>query len=186
MELTQEHRKLIEGIVRKNPRTNGNEDLFEDFCSETFKRSYSIISSINDIKNLEIYLSKIASTAILEVLKTSGRLRKARSGYIQLHEQTVSMSNSNEPNDVLINIPDPAPHVEEKIIKQDEIKIIRDLILQIDEEEKDKKYIDIFYLRYLMGYKQSQIAEEIGISQGEVSKRLIELAKRIDKLLNKS
>ena len=185
MELTQEHRNLIEGIVRKNPRTNGNEDLFEDFCSETFKRSYTIISSINDIKNLEIYLNKVASSAILDVLRTSGRLRKARSGYVQLQQQTVSMSN-NEPEDILINIPDPSPHIEEKIIKQDEIKIIRDLILQIDKSEKDKKYIDIFYLRYLMGYKQSQIATETGLSQGEVSKRLIELAMKINELLNKS
>ncbi|MDD3012202.1 MAG: sigma-70 family RNA polymerase sigma factor [Candidatus Gastranaerophilales bacterium] len=186
MELTQEHRNLIEGIVRKNPRINGNEDLFEDFCSETFKKSYTIISSINDIKNLEIYLNKVASSAILDVLKTSGRLRKARSGYIQIHQQTVSISNDNEPNDILINIPDPTPHIEEKIIKHDEIKLIRDLIVQIDENEKDKRYIDIFYLRYLMGYKQSQIANETGISQGEVSKRLIELAKKINELLNKS
>ena len=183
MELTQEHRKLIEGIVRKNPRMSGNEDLFEDFCSETFKRSYTIISSINDVKNLEMYLNKVASSAILGVLKNSGRLRKSRTGYVQLQEQNIPVSSDN--NDMFINLPDTAISVEESIIKQDEIKLIRDLIVKIDNNEKDKKYIDIFYLRYLMGYKQSQVANEIGISQGEVSKRLIELAKKINELLTK-
>lgn len=181
MELTQEHRKLIEGIVRKNPRTSGNEDLFEDFCSETFKRSYTIISTINDVKNLEIYLNKVASSAILGVLKNSGRLRKSRTGYVQ---QTATISSDNENNEIFFSIPDPAPNVEETIIKQDEIKLIRDLIVKIDKKEKEKKFIDIFYLRYLMGYKQSQISDELGISQGEVSKRLTELAKKINELMS--
>jgi len=183
VELTQEHRNLIEGIVRKNPRLNGNEDLFEDFCSETFKRSFHIISSISDMKNLELYLNKVASSAILSVLKDSGRLRRSRSGYVKISQQSTSYNN-NDPEDILINIPDPAINIEESFIKNDEIKLIRNLIQQIDKNERDKKYIDIFHLRYIMGYKQSQIASETGISQGEISKRLVELAKKINDILN--
>lgn len=186
VELTEKHRNLIENIVKKNPRFVGNEDLADDFCSETFKRAYSIVSSFEEINNFEIYLNKIASSAILDVLKSSGRLRKSKTGYHKIQEKLVSSTSTyemDENDNVVYAIPDPTPSFEDRIIQQEEVKIIRDIILQIDSKEKSKRYLDIFILRYLKGLNQSEISSEIGISQGETSKRITELARKVNKYL---
>jgi RNA polymerase sigma factor (sigma-70 family) len=183
-QLTEKHRSLIESIIRKNPRFTGNEDLVDDFCSETFKRAYSIISSFNDINNFDLYLNKVASTAIIEVLRNSGRLRRASSGYQKVKEEPKGfMYELDGDKNIAFDIPDPAPNFEDALIQEEEIKTIRDIILQIDAKEKNKRYLDIFSLRYIKNMNQAQIATEIGISQGEISKRLTELAKKINKCL---
>ena len=41
-----EQRILIEKLVKSNNKFKGNEDLLEDFCSETYKRSYSLFDTI--------------------------------------------------------------------------------------------------------------------------------------------
>ena len=184
VELTEKHRSLIENIVRNSPRFIGNEDLADDFCSEAFKRAYSAMASFEDIKNFEMYLNKIAKSAILEVLKNSGRLRKSKAGYRRIQEKFVSSSYQLDADEnIAYDIPDPAPSFEERIIQQEEVKTIRDIILQIDSKEKNKRYLDIFILRYLKGLDQAEISYQIGISQGEVSKRITELAKKVNKYL---
>ena len=48
MELVKEQKDLIEKLVKTNPKFSGNEDLLDDFCSETYQKSYLILSSIED------------------------------------------------------------------------------------------------------------------------------------------
>jgi RNA polymerase sigma factor (sigma-70 family) len=189
--MSQEYRSLIENIVKSNLRFAGNEDLIEDFCSETFKRSYSIISTVNNINSIEKYLSKVASTAILEVLKSSGRLVKLKEGYQKIQETPISIPaipnvyNTDENDNLLFDVADPGPSIEEKILQQEELNSIRELIITLNAEKQDEKYLEIFTLRYLKHKKQAEIAEELNISQGEVSKRLVQLMKSISELLNK-
>lgn len=185
MELTQEHRCLIEDIVKKNPRFSGNEDLIEDFCSETFKRSYSLVSSITDEKSLEMYLTKVATTAIIDVLKTSGRVRRSKDGYSQVKEAPLSLGKySLDADEIIFDIEDPSPCIEEKIVKNEEITALRNTVKRIDSENQDKRYLEVFTLRYLNNLKQAEMAKELNISQGEVSKRLSELIKLISNHLS--
>ncbi len=189
MEISLEHRQIIEDIIRKNPRLSGNEDLFEDFCSETIKRSLSVFSSINDVNNLEVYLSKISSSAILEVLRSSGRLKRINKKYQKINEMPISPTgvyNINNDGELVYDIPDDSANFEEKIILQEDIQRIRDIIVQIDMREKAKKYRDIYFLRYIKGLKQAEISKELAISQGEVSKRLIDLVSKIKEAYNKN
>ncbi len=189
MELSVEHRQIIEEIVRKNPRLAGNEDLFEDFCSETMKRSLNVLSSINDVNNLEVYLNKISSSAILEVLRSSGRLKRINKKYQKINETPISPTGAyklDEQGELIYDIPDDSANFEERIILQEDIQRIRDIIVQVDMCEKSKKYRDIYFLRYIKGLKQSEISKELAISQGEVSKRLIELINKIKELYNKN
>lgn len=188
LEFTQDHLNLIENVVKRNPRFSGNEDLFDDFCSETCNRSYSLFVSINNVDNLEIYLNKVASSAIINVLKNSGRLKRIKSSYEQIKEVPITVTsvyNTDDNDDILLDIPDPSSNFEEVITQQEEIKLIRNIIYKIDSAEPEKKYFEIFKCRYLTCLKQSEIAVALGISQGEVSKRLSELAYKINDHLNK-
>jgi RNA polymerase sigma factor (sigma-70 family) len=193
VELTQKYRYLIENIVKSNIRFSGNEDLFEDFCSETFKRSYLIISSINDIDHIERYLSKVASSAILEVLKSSGRLRRSSSGYVKTNEVPVAVVAPSVVNDVyqtdedgfiLYDIPDPAASIEDSVLSKDEANSIVKAVYELNYNELEKRFLEIFTLRYIENLSQNDISKMMGISQGEVSKRLAELIRKIGELVN--
>lgn len=177
---TEEYRTLIEKIVKHNLRYSGNEDLLEDFCSETFQRSYKILSSDNSIMNLDAYLSKVASSAIIDVLKKSGRLRRLQTGYQKIITEPISPGyRVDTDGDIFHDIEDPSPSIEESLINQQEIAGIQNALHTLNSECADKYFLEIFKKRYIEEKKQSQIAQELNISQGEVSKRLVELAKRI-------
>lgn len=178
--MPEKYRPIIEKIIKTNSRYSGNEDLLEDFCSETFKRCYKIIQTSDNIVNIEAYLSKVAKSSILDVLRTAGRLRRLKTGYTQIKtEPILKPYNTDENHYLTYDIEDPTPPVEEKLIKEEELELIRKALLNLDENYKDKCFIEIFKMRYIEERKQSEIAEALGISQGEVSKRLIELAKKV-------
>lgn len=178
--MAEQYRELIEKFIRNNPRFSGNEDLFEDFCSETFKRCYKILSTNTNIVNFEAYLSKIASSAILDVLKTSGRIRKQKSNYVKIHTEAITNQyTTDENNEIIYDIEDPSPTVEESLIKQEEIRNIRQTLKILDMENQNKQYLTIFKLRYIDEKKQNEIASMLGISQGEVCKRITDLGKKV-------
>lgn len=178
--LPERYRPLIEKIIKSNSRFSGNEDLLEDFCSETFKRCYKILSSTDSIVNFEAYLHKVANSAILDVLRSSGRLRRLKSGYKKVKTESLSQSyNTDESFDIIFDIPDPNPGVEEDVIKHEEIKLIRKALKDLDTEFQEKQFLKIFQLRYIEGKRQAEIAQILNLSQGEVSKRLINLAKKV-------
>lgn len=185
--MPERYRVLIEKIIRSNSRFSGNEDLFEDFCSETFKRCYKIFSTTDNINNFEAYLSKVASSAILDVLKSSGRIRRHKSGYQTIRTEIVSQPYTlDEDSNIIYEIEDPAPSIEHDLIFKEEIKNIRLALVDLDQEYKDKCYLKLFEMRYVKEDKQNQIAQSLNISQGEVSKRLIELSRRILSRLHSS
>ena len=233
MELVKEQKDLIEKLVKVNPKFSGNEDLLEDFCSETYQKSYLILQSIEDKKSLNAYLKKVVSSAIMDVLKNSGRLTRSTKGYNNIKEINISpeykkkrenadilnadvdeitdnhdvnelnleetnlyesedYNNDNRhlsinvPPSILIdlsNIKDPKESIEEQIIRKDIIENIINMVKQIDAEQPQEKYLKIFYLRYFRNKKQKDIAQETGISQSEISKRLVKLSNRIKEKL---
>ena len=223
MELVKEQKELIEKLVKTNPKYSGNEDLLEDFCSETYQKSYLILQSVSDEKSLSSYLKKVVSSAIMDVLKNSGRVARTSKGYTSVKEipisaelhkrdeissniaektsvtviETVSNKDSenssipdgynNQNRHLAVNIPpslsvdlanikDPKESIEEQIIRKDIIENIINMVKQIDTEQPQEKYLKIFYMRYFLNKKQKDIAQEIGISQSETSKRLVKLS----------
>ncbi len=191
MDTINEQRELIEKLVKSNNKFKGNEDLIEDFCSETYKRSYSLFDNVN-IKDIENYIAKVANTAILTVLKQNGRVRRRENKYVSTHEvlinplpakiqdpETVKTQETavvvNEP--FVYDIADPRDSFEEKIVRKDLLQKIVDIVLVAQKNDPSKEFLKIFYLRYVKELKQKEIAAEVNISQAEVSKRLIEILK---------
>ncbi len=190
MDTINEQRELIEKLVKSNNKFKGNEDLLEDFCSETYKRSYSLFDNVN-VKDIENYIAKVANTAILTVLKQNGRVRRRENKYVSTHEVLINPVPAkiqepetpkifepavvNEP--FVYDIADPRDSFEEKIVRKDLLQKIVDIVLVAQREDPSKEFLKIFYLRYVKEFKQKDIAKEVNISQAEVSKRLIEILK---------
>lgn len=188
MELAQDKINLIEKVIKSNRKFINNEDLYDDFFNETCKRSMSIISAISSDATLEVYLKKVATSSILNVLKDSGRLRRTHSSYTAT--ETVPITESNSYSNVYADVKieyepisfDNGP--EDLAIKNEVLRIVIDSLHRIDKEEPDKKYLELYRLRYQEGMTQSEIASELNLSQSEVCKRLFKLMQKIKISLN--
>ena len=176
MELTQDKIDLISKIIKNDRKYPNNEDLYDDFFNETCKRSVSIMNAIESESTLETYLKRIATTAIINVLKDSGRLRRSRSGYMSTKEVAIEHNDIDYSNVVISYSNLKLPESPEDIVIQKEIlEFVADTVKKLDDEQPDKDYLHIYTLRYDKGMTQKEISEEIGISQSEVSKRLYSL-----------
>ena len=179
MEIAQEKIDLIGKIIKNDRKYLNNEDLFEDFLNETCKRSVAIIESIETEATLETYLRRIVTTSIINVLKDSGRLR--RTGKTYTPTKSVYMDTSHDYSDVIISYSNiDIPQTPEDIVIQKELlDFVADTVIGIDKENPDKGYLQMYTLRYDKGMTQAEIAQELGISQSEVSKRLFKLMEKV-------
>ncbi len=189
MELTQDKINLIERLIKTNRKFTNNEDLYEDFFNETCKRSLPIISTISSDSTLEVYLRKVATSSILNVLKDSGRLRRTHDSYVATKEVSLNApepSYSNTYNNIKIEYEpidfDNGP--EDVAIKKEVLTFVLDSLNNINSQDPDKQYLELYRLRYKEGMTQSEIARELNLSQSEVSKRLFKLMQKIKTSLN--
>ena len=181
MDLAQDKLDLIEKIIKSDRKYSNNEDLFEDFFSETCRRSLGIIEVVSSNKALEGYIKKIATTSILNVLKDSGRLKRTKNGYLPIMEVPADENVLNDYSDSLISYSNfnSSFNPEELVVQNDIIKRVSAILIKIDDSEPEKQYLKIYKLRYDLGMTQKEISEELGLSQSEVSKRLFKLMKRV-------
>jgi len=176
--ITQDNKILIERLVRSNKRFQGNEDLYEDFCSEAIERSLFLFKKSSDVTRLTNYLNKVVSTAIISVLKSSGRITRNVDGYKNITQYSVPLENPLDNG--FIDIKDTSINFVEKIIEDETLQEIYHSILKIDKEHPEQKFGLIFYMKYVENKRQKDIANALNISQGEVSKRLFDLMQKIN------
>lgn len=188
MELAQDKLDLIEKIIRNDRKFANNEDLYDDFFNETCKRSLLIIQTVTSDVTLEAYLRKIATTSILNVLKSEGRLRRAKSGYMSVKEvplETTSTSLTDYSKVTITYEPiDIQETPEDLAVKKDILQCIVDTVYEIDQDSPDKNYLKLYNLRYQNGLTQKEIAQELNMSQSEVSKRLFKLMNKVKQTFN--
>ncbi len=189
MELAQDKLDLIEKIIRNDRKFVNNEDLYDDFFNETCKRSFLIVNTVTSNETLEAYLRKIVTTSILNVLKSEGRLRRTRSGYMSTNEVPLESSvTETVPDYSKIQISYGPVEIQETpediVIKKDILQKIVDSVNKIDEEDPQKDYYKLYYLRYEKGMTQNEIAGELNLSQSEVSKRLFRLLDKVKQAFN--
>ena len=177
MVITQEYKSLIEKMVTSNKRFSGNEDLFEDFCAEASERCLFLLKKTDEISRIEKYLNKVISTAIINVLKNSGRITRSTDGYKKIEQTSFSLENPLD--DGFLDLKDPTISFVEKITEEETLKEIYDLVVKFDGENPQENYYKLFYMKYVENKKQREIAQALGISQGEVSKRLFGLMEKV-------
>lgn len=190
MELEQEKINLIKKLIVSDKKYTSNEDLFDDFFSETYKRSFLIMKTVKNESALESYLKKIATTSIINVLKDSGRVKRTTEGFVPNKETSLEELLSvpeNKYSNVEINydIVDVQDGPEEIIIKKEVLQKLADSLAIAHNLNPSQQYMQIYELRYIKGMKQREIAKEMNLSQGEVSKRLLDLMNEVKAIFNK-
>lgn len=191
MELAQEKIDLIKKIITSDKKYVDNEDLFDDFFNETCKRSFLIIKSIKNENSLEAYLRKIVTTSIINVLKDSGRVQRVKETFVPVKEKSLEELMSVPENkfsntSISYDIVDLSDGPEEVIIKKEIQQKLYDAVVIANSSNLGKDYMHLYELRYVKDLKQKQIAEELNISQGEVSKRLLELMEKVKQTFDNS
>lgn len=190
MELEQEKINLIKKIIVSDKKYINNEDLFDDFFNETYKRSFLIIKTVKNEASLETYLKRIATTAIINVLKDSGRVKRTGEGFKSIEQtsldEIISLQIDDKYSNVQINydIVDLSDGPEEVVIQKEILQKLSDAISITHTINPAKQYMQLYQLRYIKGLKQKQIADELNLSQSEVSKRLLELVEEVKKAFN--
>lgn len=178
------NRELLK-YIKTNAKYQGNEDLCEDFLAEAVRRSISVTENADDISYLVPYLKKVVNTSILTVLKNAGRVRRIKNDFVpapvvvSLDTLVESDIELQMPEFSLENLPDPDSDFSEVIASRELLSQVCNAVLVANSSNKSKLYYEIFVKRYVDMKKQSIIAEELGISQSEVCKRLYELVKII-------
>lgn len=189
LELEQAKIDLIKKIIVSDKKYTDNEDLFEDFFNETYKRSFLVIKTVKNEMSLESYLRKIVTTSIINVLKDTGRVRRTKEGFVTTEEKSIEELISlpdNKYSNVNINydLIDLSDSPEEVVIKKEVLQKLIDAVTIAHTNNPSKQYMQLYQLRYVKGFKQKQIAQELGLSQSEVSKRLLELVEEVKKAFN--
>lgn len=189
MELAQDKIDLIEKIIKNDRKFANNEDLYDDFFNETCKRSLLIVKTVTSDVTLEAYLRKIATTSILNVLKNEGRLRRTKTGYMSTKEVPLeAVVQSSLPDYSKIEVTYEPVAIqdtpEDVAVKKEILQIIVDSVFEVDKQEPTKQYAKLYDLRYEKGMTQKEIAEELSISQSEVSKRIFKLMEKVKQTFN--
>lgn len=184
MELEQEKINLIRKLIVSDKKYMNNEDLFDDFFNETYKRSFLIMKTVKKESSLESYLKKVATTSILNVLKDSGRVKRTTEGFVPSQESSleeiISVSENKYSNvQISYDIVDVKDGPEEIIIRKETLQTLADALTIAHNSDPSKQYMQLYELRYIKGMKQKEISKELNLSQGEVSKRLLDLVKEV-------
>ncbi len=187
--LTLEKKQLIEKCIKNNRKFQNNEDLYEDFFNETYKNAFSLLSSVSSESTLELYLKRVVTSAMINVLKDSGRLRRTSQGYkatptVSLDVTTDAYNPDFANATVIFKNVQIDENPEDAFIKREILKNITRILNDIEKKEPEKNYLTLFKLRYEDGLTQNEIALKLGISQSEVSKKLFKLMSKVKESLN--
>ena len=67
--INNEHRALIESIIRDSAKFRGYEELIDIFCEAIYKKSYLLMDAIRDTVRLKRHLAMICDSCMEQVIK---------------------------------------------------------------------------------------------------------------------
>lgn len=187
--LTPEKKLLIEKCIKNNKKFQNNEDLYDDFFNETYKNALSLLKTVSSEATIELYLKRVVTSSMINVLKDSGRLRRTSQGYQATPSVPIdSVLDTYNPEylntRIIFKNVQLEDNPEDAFIKRELLKNITRILNEIEKKEPDKQYLTLFKLRYEDGLTQNEIALKLGISQSEVSKKLFKLMAKVKENLN--
>ncbi len=184
MKKQSKQKELIEKIIKQSPGFKSNHDLFEEMMEESVKRLESFFKDTNDISSSEVYVKKIISSVIIDVIKNGETLREEKKKKIKElfdFNETSIKYDLNENGEILYNleltVPEKPPEID---ISEEKINTLKKTIKKMDEENPEKEIKRIFELRFLKAADYKKIAKNLKLQEKDVLKTLLEIFKQID------
>lgn len=134
LQISKEHKALIESVIKESPKFKGNEELIELFCEAIYKKSYLLIDAIKDMSRLRRHLQMICDGCMEHIIKEKQKFDETRI-YKQI-EQNAKLKNE------IISVKKNSPLDERELINQElEKHRINEQIVNLKEEiQKSEKY----------------------------------------------
>ena len=213
-----EHRTLIESVIRQSPKFRGNEELIDLFSEAIYKKSYLLMDAIRDTVRLKRHLAMISDSCMEQIIKEKRKfddtkIHKQIEHNLKLQEEIVSVKKDplkeaqeleqefkrHKAKESIVNLKeeiqksekygstdmliDPLDFCPQKRVSEYTIDKLIQVVKSINTKFPKKRYYEIFSLRYIRKYNQTDIAREMKISQVELSKRFVELIKLTREML---
>ena len=76
--INNEHRALIESVIRDSAKFRGNEELIDIFCEAIYKKSYLLMDAIRDTTRLKRHLMMICDSCMEQVIKEKRKFEQTK------------------------------------------------------------------------------------------------------------
>ena len=193
LNITAKELDIIKNLICQNQYYAGNEDLLPQICESVYRKSHLLFKSVQNYSYLESYLKKIVNSSIIEVLQNSSRTissrQSAKSRYLTTDDERDSSDSYSAVYDnaslklrkayEIYKIDDPCTENDIYSPERSYLEKILGLLEVVNSEDSDKKYLDIFEKRYIESRSSEAIANELGVSEAEINRRLLNLAEII-------
>lgn len=175
-----EYKELIETSIQKNPHLEGNEDLFDDFYAESFRRLQKSMVLLGDKLPPANYIDKVTKTSVLKILKDSSRLHRKKEPKKILPILGLISYNINEYGEIVFNIPYPNSERENSSLIYEQLKTLTKNLEKLNENEPEKHFTKFFELKFEKSLKLPEIAIELDISEECAAQRYFELVAKLN------
>lgn len=157
-------KKLIIDKIKLNKRYIGNEDLLDLFVECSLNKVDGLIDSINDVETYEIYIDKIISKSIIEVLKKENRYNLKKIEHNKINYKKFSNKFTNIHNETY------------------PIYKLKDLYVNI-EKISNKDFFDVIMLKYKEQLSIKEIQEKLDISEDNIVNILFDMSDYANKAI---
>lgn len=78
LQINNEHKALIESVIRESAKFRGNEELIDLFCEAVYKKTYLLMDAIRDTARLRRHLLMICDSCMEQIIKEKRRFEETK------------------------------------------------------------------------------------------------------------
>ena len=158
-ELVLKYEKTVYNLAL---RMVGDRDDASDMTQETFIKAYGSLSSFRGDSKFSVWIYRIATNVCLDFLRSKSR------------KQQVSLTVSDDDEDVQLDIPDPKADPEQQLIKKISMQSVEEGLKTLPDKQRQ-----ILVMRELGGMSYAEIGKALSIEEGTVKSRIFRARKRL-------
>ena len=78
LQINNEHKALIESVIRESAKFRGNEELIDLFCEAVYKKTYLLMDAIRDTARLRRHLLMICDSCMEQIIREKRRFEETK------------------------------------------------------------------------------------------------------------
>ena len=167
LQINNNHKALIESVIKESPKFRGHEELMDIFCEAVYKKSYLVIDAIRDIPRLKRHLAVICDGCIDTIIREKQKFDDIR---------IYTKPDSTQLKEDIVSVKKPSPLDYEENLESNIRNIKKDKIVNLKEEiQKSERYDAVNMLIDPLEFCPQKRVSEHTID------RLVNIIKQIDR-----